>query len=503
MVRRARSVPSEAAEGAAPDVLRQERRDPGGAPHGHEKVDAGGLHVRDRPHEERHPRDDQEPRVLGQTPPPQPELAHSGDRGYILRVPYGVTLVIGTWNYPFQLTLVPVAGAIAAGNCVVIKPSEISSYSAAKIAELIPQYLDPECYAVVNGGSYETDLLLDHKFDYIFYTGSIGIGRKIHAKANKHLTPVTLELGGKSPVYIDDTVDYAITAKRILWGKCMNMGQTCVAPDYIVCTQKVASKLIPHFPAIMHEWYGDNWKAVPDLARIVNKKHFNRVLNLIKTASGQIIMGGETDESDLWIKPTIIVGVKPEDPIMNEEVFGPVLPIMILEESNDCGLEQAIEFINSRPWNPLCLYCFSVNPHVKVQLQDRTQTGNMAFNDTIVQFVIDELPFGGVGSSGMGSYHGKYTFNTFTHERPVVLRDFSFLGDKVGIIRYPPYNKFKINFLSFMLWHWKKFNIFYFEYVPHFICFMLGLLSLVVLDWIYGEGTIAFKIYNAFANRLV
>jgi len=412
------------------------------------------------------------------------------DKGYILKEPYGVVLVLGTWNYPFQLTLVPTAGAIAAGNCVVIKPSEVSSHSAACMAKLIPQYLDPDCYVVVNADAQGTDMLLDHKFDYIFYTGSYGIGKKIHAKANKYLTPVTLELGGKSPVYIDESVDFAITAKRILWGKCMNMGQTCVAPDYILCTQNVARKLLPHFPTCMNEWYGDNWKNKPDLARIVNKKHFQRLMHLIKSSSGTIIMGGEYDEQDLWIKPTVIVGVKPTDPIMNEEVFGPVLPIMFLDQSSDCGLEQAIEFINTRPWNPLCLYCFSSKKHVREMLQARTHSGNMAINDTIIQFAIDELPFGGYGTSGMGSYHGKYSFDTFTHEKAVVERDFSFVGDKVGLIRYPPYTKNKINFLSFMLWHWKKFKIFYFDYVPHALCIVFGIVAVVIFDLFYGDGVV-------------
>ncbi|CAG7815000.1 unnamed protein product, partial [Allacma fusca] len=249
------------------------------------------------------------------------------DKGKIERVPFGVVLVIGPWNYPFQLTLVPLCGAIAAGNCVIVKPSEVSVHSAAKMAELIPKYLDPECYHVVMGGPTESEELLKNKFDHIFFTGSIQVGRKIHQAAARHLTPVTLELGGKSPVFIDNTVDYAMAAQRIMWGKCMNMGQTCVAPDFIICTKEVEKAFIAEVKNAMQAWYGSDWKSKPDLARIINAKHFNRLKSYLLN-SGKVAVGGGYDEDDLWIEPSILVDVKVTDPIMQEEVFGPILPIV-------------------------------------------------------------------------------------------------------------------------------------------------------------------------------
>lgn len=283
---------------------------------------------------------------------PSKALVNALDGVYIFNDPYGVVLVLGSWNYPLQLTLAPVAAAIGAGNCVIIKPSEISSNCAKFMAEMIPKYLDNDCYQVVMGGVAESTELLKHKFDYIFYTGSSRVGQVIHAAANKHLTPVTLELGGKSPVYLDNTVDFETATKRILWGKFINVGQTCIAPDYIICTKEVEVKFLEQAKKILQEWYGDEPQRSPDLCRIINQNHFNRIQGLMK--AGNIAIGGRVDVEERYIEPTILVDVKDTDLVMKEEIFGPLLPIYNVNNAYD-----AIEFIKARP-KPLVLYVFTV-----------------------------------------------------------------------------------------------------------------------------------------------
>ncbi|PNF42212.1 Aldehyde dehydrogenase family 3 member B1 [Cryptotermes secundus] len=272
---------------------------------------------------------------------PSKGLVNAMDGLLIYNDPYGVVLIIGAWNYPIHLTLLPLVGAIAAGNCVILKPSEMSPASAELLAKLIPNYLDQECFQVVQGGVPETTALLKERFDYIFYTGSAAVGKIVRAAANEHLTPVTLELGGKSPVYIDNTVDMNITVKRILWGKCINAGQTCIAPDYILCPKEVQSSFVAKAREVLQEWYGSNVKSSPDLCRIISDKHYKRLVSFLN--NGRIAVGGETNSSERFISPTILVDVKPTDPVMQEEIFGPILPILNVDSPSE-----AISFINSR-----------------------------------------------------------------------------------------------------------------------------------------------------------
>ncbi|XP_026840846.1 aldehyde dehydrogenase, dimeric NADP-preferring isoform X2 [Drosophila persimilis] len=374
---------------------------------------------------------------------PSKSIINVMDDVQIYNDPFGVVLVIGAWNYPLQLLLVPVASAIAAGNCVVIKPSEIAANCAKFIAEVIPKYLDNDCYPVVCGGPSETAELLKQRFDYIFYTGSTRVGKIIHAAANQHLTPTTLELGGKSPCYIDKSVELRTAVKRILWGKLINCGQTCIAPDYILCSKEMQDKFVAEAKDVLKEWYGDNIQSSPDLSRVINSGNFQRLLGLMK--SGRVAVGGKYDASERYIEPTILVDVKPHDPIMEEEIFGPILPIYTVESAYD-----AIKFINARE-SPLVLYIFTSETEVQNLFVNGTQSGGMCVNDTIMHYAVDVLPFGGVGMSGMGSYHGKYGFDTFTHKKSCLGKDLSAVGEKLASARYPPYSDRKGSFLSFLL----------------------------------------------------
>lgn len=382
---------------------------------------------------------------------PSKDVANLFDEILILKEPYGVALVIGAWNYPLQLLGAPVAGAIAAGNCVIIKPSEVAAETAKLYENLIPKYLDNECYKVACGGVTETTELLKERFDYIFYTGSTTVGRIVHAAANKFLTPVTLELGGKSPVYIDDTVNFDVAVRRILWGKCVNAGQTCIAPDYILCTKQVQEKFINTAKQILREFYNDNIKNSPDYCRIINTRQFNRLTTLIDKS--KIALGGSVDESKLFIEPTILVDVKADDPIMQDEIFGPILPIL-----NVNNYEDAIKFINSRE-KPLALYIFSSNKGVIQSFLKNVSSGGVVINDTLMHFLTDSLPFGGVGNSGMGHYHGKYSFDTFSHKKSCLYKDYNIIAETLASARYPPYSEFKTNFLTQLLKKRKFFKI--------------------------------------------
>uniref|UniRef100_A0A034VXH6 Aldehyde dehydrogenase, dimeric NADP-preferring n=2 Tax=Bactrocera dorsalis TaxID=27457 RepID=A0A034VXH6_BACDO len=309
---------------------------------------------------------------------PEKSFVNLLDDVQIFNDPYGVVLVIGAWNYPLQLLLVPVAAAIAAGNCVVLKPSEISTNCAKFITEMVPKYLDNDCYPVVCGGPTETAELLKQRFDYIFYTGSTRVGKIIHAAANKYLTPVTLELGGKSPCYIDKSVELRTAVKRILWGKLINCGQTCIAPDYVLCSKEIQEKFIAEAKDVLKEWYGEDIKSSPDLSRIINHNNFQRLLGLMK--SGKVAVGGNYDASERFIEPTILTDVKADDPIMQEEIFGPLLPIFTVENAYD-----AIKFINSRE-APLCAYIFTAEAEVQNLFKRDIQSGGMCMNDTIMHY---------------------------------------------------------------------------------------------------------------------
>lgn len=309
---------------------------------------------------------------------PGKSMVNIMDGVYIYKDPYGVVLVIGAWNYPLQLTLVPVAAAIAAGNCVLIKPSEVAPATSKFIAETIPKYLDSECFHVLEGGAKETSELLRQKFDYVFYTGSGRVGKIVHQACNENLTPCTLELGGKSPCYIDSSADISIATKRILWGKFINAGQTCIAPDYLLCSKQVQKQFLEEARNILKEWYGANPKDSPDLCRIINQSHFQRLSAMIKGA--KVAIGGETDSQEKYIAPTILVDVTPDDPVMQDEIFGPILPIINVDNAYD-----AIRFINSRS-PALVMYIFTQDKKLQDLFIHGTRSGSMCLNDTIMQY---------------------------------------------------------------------------------------------------------------------
>ncbi len=330
--------------------------------------------------------------------------------------PLGVVLIIGTWNYPFNLIIAPLVGAIAAGNCAILKPSEIAPHTSSLLAEIIGKYFDPAYIAVVEGGVEISQQLLAEKFDHIFFTGGTGVGKIVMAAAAKHLTPVTLELGGKSPCIVDNEINLEYTARRITWGKFLNAGQTCIAPDYLLVNQKIKPDLINAIKKCLTGFYGNNPASSPDYARIISQNHFERLGKLLK--DGAIIIGGETDQSTLYIAPTVIDHVSLTDTIMQEEIFGPILPVI---EYTD--ITEAIALINSKP-KPLALYLFTQNKNLQKRVLQETSSGGVCINDTNLQFGVASLPFGGVGESGIGSYHGKAGFDTFSHHKSVLKHSF-------------------------------------------------------------------------------
>jgi len=393
------------------------------------------------------------------------------DEVMIYPEPYGVVLVIGAWNYPLQLTLAPVLPAIAAGNCVLIKPSEVSPATAQAMADLIPQYLDPATVRVVQGGVPETTQLLKERFDYIFYTGSTNVGKIIGEAANKHLTPCTLELGGKSPAYIGDALleDGAkldVVAKRLLWGKFNNAGQICVAPDYVLCSSKVEERLVPLLAKNLVEWYSENPMASPDYCKIVSSRHIDRLLGLLSATKGKVVVGGGSDKKTNFMEPTIVSSVKLDDPLMQEEIFGPILPIINVESA-----EESVNIIN-RGEKPLALYVFSEDRQIQQLFKTATSSGGLLINDTLMHLTVEQLPFGGVGHSGMGSYHGKFGFDTFTHKKPVMVRGLGKVSEALGNFRYPPYKAEK---LSSVRWIIENRALPSFSWLPGFLLFMLGI----------------------------
>ncbi|CAK1584388.1 unnamed protein product [Parnassius mnemosyne] len=396
---------------------------------------------------------------------PSKGLVNMLDDVVIYNDPYGVALVIGAWNYPLQLLLLPMAGAIAAGNVVIVKPSELAVACAQFIAEMIPKYLDNDAVIVVEGGPEETTELLKQKFDYIFYTGGTNVGKIVYAAATKYLTPVTLELGGKSPVYIDSTVDIRVTAKRVLWGKFINAGQTCIAPDYVLCSKEVQDKFIEAARDILKEWYGDDAQKSPDLCRIINSRHFSRLQALVDACKSKIAIGGGCDPKERFIEPTIVANVTGGEKIMEDEIFGPILPIVPVENAYE-----AIKFINARE-KPLVLYVFSKDKDLVSNIVENTSCGGMCVNDTIMHMGVDTLPFGGVGNSGMGAYHGKATFDTFTHKKSCLVKNFAVIGEKLGSMRYPPYNDSKLNKITRLM---AKRSMPSLSFLPYLLTFILG-----------------------------
>ncbi|XP_046500614.1 aldehyde dehydrogenase family 3 member B2-like isoform X1 [Equus quagga] len=352
---------------------------------------------------------------------------------FIRKEPFGLVLIITPWNYPLNLSLVPLVGALAAGNCVVLKPSEISTSTEKVLTEVLPQYLDQSCFAVMLGGPEETGQLLEHKFDYIFFTGSPRVGRIVMTAAAKHLTPITLELGGKNPCYVDDNCDPETVANRVAFFRYFNTGQTCVAPDYVLCSPEMQERLLPALQSTIARFFGEDPQSSPNLGRIINDKHFQRLQGLL--GCGRVAIGGQSDQSDRYIAPTVLVDVQETEPVMQEEIFGPILPIV-----NVRSLDEAIDFINRRE-KPLALYAFSKSNKVVNEMLDRTSSGTFGSNDGFTYLTLPSLPLGGVGNSGMGRYHGKFSFNTFSHHRACLLSPPGL--EKLNDIHYPPYPDWK------------------------------------------------------------
>lgn len=361
-------------------------------------------------------------------------------RASVVREPLGVVLVIAPWNYPVQLLLTPLVGALAAGNAVVLKPSELAPATSAAMARLIPQYLDQRSVAVVEGAVDATTALLTEEFDHIFYTGNGRVGRIVLQAAAKHLTPATLELGGKSPVYVDDTVDLEGAARRIAWGKYMNAGQTCVAPDYLLATADVAARLEPLLGAAIRELYGADPHASADYGRIVNTNQFDRLVGLL--GSGRVSSGGVSDSSDRYIAPTVLGDVDRNSAVMQQEIFGPILPIVTVT-----GLDDAIRFIRAGD-KPLSLYVFSSSDAVRRRFVTDTSSGAVAFGIPAAHLIVPGLPFGGVGASGMGAYHGEHSIATFSHDKAVLSKPLS--PDTMRLV-YPPYTAKKDRFIRGIL----------------------------------------------------
>ena len=348
-------------------------------------------------------------------------------RSRLIPEPLGVVLVIAPWNYPIQLLLVPAAGAIAAGNAVVMKPSEVSAATSALLGELVPKYMDPSAVAIVEGGIPETTDLLEQRFDHIFYTGNGTVGRVVMTAAVKNLTPVTLELGGKSPVIVDSSANLKVSAHRIAWGKWLNAGQTCVAPDYVLVDEKVRDAFVEELGKAIGEFYGENPQASESYARIVSPRHFDRLKGLLRGTTPAI--GGVSDEGTRYISPTVLVDVDLESQVMNEEIFGPILPVISVSSTDD-----AISYVNAHA-HPLALYVFAENKKVVREVLSRTTAGGVTVNGTILHLTNPNLPFGGIGESGMGGYHGRAGVRIFQHMKPVLTR-----GTKLDpSLTYPPY----------------------------------------------------------------
>ena len=366
-------------------------------------------------------------------------LAQFCSRSYKKPSPYGVTLIMSPWNYPFMLTLSPLADALAAGNTAVVKPSAYSPYTSEVLLSILTECFDPKYVAVVTGGRAENTCLLREHFDYIFFTGSQAVGKEVMRSAAEHLTPVTLELGGKSPCIVDQTADIRLAARRIVFGKYLNCGQTCVAPDYVYCHRSVKYQLIKEVQKQIRRQYGKQPLHSSDYGKIINEKHFDRILGLIDEK--KVVHGGGSDRSTLRIEPTVMDNVTFSDAVMQEEIFGPVMPILVFD-----SLDEVIRRINSMP-HPLALYIFTSDKKTARKVTARCGFGGGCINDTIIHLATSEMGFGGFGESGMGAYHGKTGFDTFTHYKSIV-------DKKTWIdlpMRYQPYRKGAEKLVRFFL----------------------------------------------------
>lgn len=370
---------------------------------------------------------------------PPPALFPASAR--VVREPLGVVLIIAPWNYPLMLALSPLLGAIAAGNTAVVKPSELAPATSATIARLLPQYLDPHAIAVVTGGVPQTTALLAEKFDHIFYTGSGRVGKIVATAAAQHLTPITLELGGKSPTYIDGSVPLPEVAKRLAWAKFLNAGQTCVAPDYVLAQSEVLARLTPLLTDAIHELYGSAIDRNPDYGRIINDAQFERLVSYL--SDGTIVSGGTFDAASRYIAPTVLTGVSRDSALMRDEIFGPILPLIPVTD-----LDDAIRWVKAGD-KPLAAYIFSDDPAVRLRWETETSSGALTYNAPVLHLSVPALPFGGVGASGSGSYHGERSFTTFSHEKAVLSKPLH--PDTLGPTIMPPFGAMKVKLIRKLL----------------------------------------------------
>lgn len=362
--------------------------------------------------------------------------------------PKGTVLVLGAWNYPISVQVGPLIGALAAGCTVVLKPSEVAAHSAKLLAELWPKYMDPRMSQIINGGVEETTHLLDLPWEHITYTGNGRVGRIVAEKAAKYLCPTTLELGGKSPVFIDSSSDLNIAAHRIVWAKCVNVGQTCIAPDYVMVERSVHDKLIEEMKKTVKQYYPNGTRASPDFGRVINDRQFKRLSAILENTKANMAIGGQIEAPERYMDLTVLSDVKPGDASLEEEIFGPILPVMAV-----ANVQEAIDYINARD-RPLALYIFGSKQSSKALL-NRTRSGGVVEGDLLLQYVVEDLPFGGTGPSGYGNYHGKAGFDTYTHNRCCVHAPSKGILGKVTEMafstRYPPYKDGNLNFMRMLM----------------------------------------------------
>lgn len=377
-------------------------------------------------------------RFLKRKTAPTP-LAQFHAKSFTVRNPYGIVLIMSPWNYPFMLTMEPLIGAIACGNCCVVKPSAYSPATSAIIAKIVEECFPAEYVTVILGGREENKQLLDQKFDYIFFTGGVNVGKEVMRHAAENLTPVTLELGGKSPCVIDSTANLKLAAKRLAFGKLLNCGQTCVAPDYVLIDKTVEKEFVGYLKKQLTKMAGKKPLENHNYVHMINKKHFDRVMGLMDPA--KVTFGGSGDPESLHIAPTIMQGVTPDDAVMQEEIFGPIIPILTYNT-----ISEAIRFINSRP-HPLACYVFTEDKETEERFLSEVPFGGGCINDTIIHIATSSLGFGGVGGSGMGSYHGKKSIETFSHEKSVV-KKYTWMDMPV---RYAPYTRLQDRLLRVFL----------------------------------------------------
>ncbi len=360
-------------------------------------------------------------------------------RAWSVPEPLGTVLIISPWNYPVNLALSPLVAAIAAGNTAVLKPSEHTPATSAALAELVPRYVDPQAFTVVEGAVDTATALLGLPFDHIFFTGSTTVGKQVMRAAADHLASVTLELGGKSPVLVAADADLEVAARRIAWGKLLNAGQTCIAPDYVLAERSVADRLVEHLVGAIAQLQGDDLRATR--TRIVNDRHLSRLAGLLDGCGGTIVTGGAVDRDQRWLEPTVVVGPDPHAPLMTDEIFGPILPVLSVG-----SIDEAVNFVNARP-KPLALYVFTSSGAIERQVMETTTSGGVCVNHIAMHYLVPELPFGGVGPSGVGAYHGRAGFDELSHHKSVLRRH---AHPDLSVI-YPPFDAKKERVLRWFL----------------------------------------------------